>query len=237
MRSDSDSGLPTGARGEGTWRGWGPEGKGRGSWTRHRSAGCFGRAARRWSRLVAATAAFVCWGAAADEVTVTPSVSGGDYKVSWPAITAAESYSLHETIGGETTTYDSVTTTASYSFTDKAAGTYSYKVDFCQFGVCSDTGYTAGKVRVNHKPTVAAINDLRVGNGRTRRANVRITDGDSGDRHTVSAKSGSTGVVTVSVSGRQLSLTALERGSSTITYSATDNSGASNAMSGTSRRS
>ena len=197
-----------------------------------RAAGRFGTLPRHRHRWLAAiTAVIAGLGVAANEVTVSPSVSGGDYTVSWPSITGAEGYSLHETKGGETTTYDRVTTTASHSFSGKAAGTYSYEVDYCQYGVCAGTGYTAGTVRVNSKPTVAAIGDLRVGNGRTRRANVRITDGDSRDRHTVSATSADTSVVTVSVSGRQLSLTAIERGAAQITYSATDNSGVSNATS------
>ena len=83
----------------------------------------------------------------------------------------------------------------------------------------------------NSRPVVGPISDLTVSRGSTGTRTASVTDGDSGDTHTVTASSDDTGVATVSVSGKRVTLRAVSRGEATITVTATDNSGEDNATS------
>ena len=80
----------------------------------------------------------------------------------------------------------------------------------------------------NSRPVVSSISDLTVSRGSTGRRTASVTDGDTGDTHTVSASSSDEGVATVSVSGKTLTVRGVSRGTATITVTATDNSGESN---------
>ena len=78
----------------------------------------------------------------------------------------------------------------------------------------------------NSRPVVGSISDLTVSRGSTGTRTVSVTDGDSGDTPAVSARSSDTGVATVSVSGRRLTVRGVSRGTATITATATDHCGA-----------
>ena len=78
----------------------------------------------------------------------------------------------------------------------------------------------------NSRPSVGSISDLTVSRGSTGTRTVSVTDGDSGDTPAVSASSSDTGVATVSVSGRRLTVRGVSRGTATITAMATDDCGA-----------
>ena len=83
----------------------------------------------------------------------------------------------------------------------------------------------------NSRPAVGAISDLTVSRGSTGARTASVTDGDTGDTHEVSASSSATGVATVSVNGKTVTVRGVSRGEATITVTATDNSGATNATS------
>ena len=83
----------------------------------------------------------------------------------------------------------------------------------------------------NTRPVVGSIPDRTVPRGSTDTETAAVTDGDSGDTHTVSANSSATGVATVSVNGKTLTVRALSCGAATMTVTATDDSGESNATS------
>ena len=83
----------------------------------------------------------------------------------------------------------------------------------------------------NSQPVVASISDVTVRRAPpgTATVTVEVTDGDAGDTHEVTAESSDEGVATVSVSGKNVTLTAVSRGSATITVGARDDSQAPNA--------
>ena len=83
----------------------------------------------------------------------------------------------------------------------------------------------------NSPPAVAAIADWTVPTGATSTVHVLVTDADARDVHTLTATSTDTVVATVSATGTRLILTGLERGSTTIAVTATDDSGGPNATS------
>ena len=83
----------------------------------------------------------------------------------------------------------------------------------------------------NSRPVVGSLSDLTVSRGSTGTRTASVTDGDTGDTHTVTASSSDTSVATVSVSGKTLTLSGVAAGSATITVTGTDNSGKSNARS------
>ena len=80
----------------------------------------------------------------------------------------------------------------------------------------------------NSRPVVGSISDLTVSRGTTRTESVTVTDGDSRDRHTVTATSNKRSVAAVSVNGKTLTVRGVSRGEATITVTAEDNSGESN---------
>ena len=161
-------------------------------------------------------------------VSVSPQVNAGDYTVSWPAVTAAEEYTVHEEHDGKTTSYDRTTTTNSKTFSGKAAGLYTYTVDFCQFGVCSPTGYGASSARVNSRPTVGAVAAQRVAAGDDVDVSVAVTDVDDADTPVLRASTRDADTATVTVSGTTLTVTGVNRGATEVEYWATDGTRASN---------
>ena len=95
---------------------------------------------------------------------------------------------------------------------------------------CGATGSAEFDVTVpNSRPVVGSISDLTVSRGSTGTRTASVTDGDTGDTHTVSANSSATGVATVSVNGKRLTVRGVSCGAATMTVTATDNSGESNA--------
>ena len=97
---------------------------------------------------------------------------------------------------------------------------------------CGASGSAEFDVTVpNSRPVVGSISDLTVSRGSSGTRTASVTDGDTGDTHTVSANSSATGVATVSVNGKTLTVRALSCGAATMTVTATDDSGESNATS------
>ena len=167
-------------------------------------------------------------------VDVAPDASAGDYTVSWPAIPGAEAYTLYEEHGGSTTEYSRTTTTNSKAFTGKAAGLYTYTVHYCQFGLCADTQYAPGSVRVNTRPVVAAVAAQAVDRGGTTIVDVSVSDADADNpvsELAVSATSSDRRVATVGVAGHRLTLAGVAYGRTTVAVTARDRSGAPNAVS------
>ena len=80
----------------------------------------------------------------------------------------------------------------------------------------------------NSRPVLGPISALTVARESTGTRTASVTDGDSGDTHTVAASSDANSVATVSVSGKTLTVSGVAAGSATITVRATDDSGASN---------
>lgn len=83
----------------------------------------------------------------------------------------------------------------------------------------------------NVQPTVAAISDQTVAVGESKSVTVFVSDGNSGDRHTLRVTSSAPAIVTVSVLGTTVTLTAVAAGTATVTVTATDSSGSANATS------
>lgn len=83
----------------------------------------------------------------------------------------------------------------------------------------------------NAQPRVATVENQVVTVGDTKTITVVVSDGNSADTHTIRATSSDSQVVTVSLAGNVLTITAVAPGSATVTISATDSSGAANATS------
>ena len=84
-------------------------------------------------------------------------------------------------------------------------------------------------VKKNNQPVIAAISDQAVDVGDERAIAVNLTDADADDTHTIKAVSDNTSIATVSVNNATLTLTGRAGGMTTITVSATDDSGQDNA--------
>ncbi len=156
----------------------------------------------------------------------------GSYTLNWGSATGATSYKLEEQIPGAATPTVHVITGATKSFTGKSNGDYSYQVKACVGSNCSGltTTHTV-TVKLNTAPVVTAIATQRVSVDDKQSVTVTITDSDAGDTHTVTATASNTSAATVSVSSKTLTITGKAVGSSTIKVTATDNSGATNAIS------
>ena len=85
------------------------------------------------------------------------------------------------------------------------------------------------EVVTNSQPSIDTIPDQKVDVGGTMEVNVIVTDADAGDTHIISASSEDTAIVTVAVDNTTLTITGIADGMTTITVSATDNSGQDNA--------
>ena len=82
----------------------------------------------------------------------------------------------------------------------------------------------------NNQPTIEPISDKTLDIGDTRTLRVYITDTDVDDTHVISAFSDDTTVATVSVKDSTLTIAGSEGGTTTVTVSATDDSGQDNAV-------
>ena len=181
------------------------------------------------------------------DFTVTPSKSAGAYTVAWTEIAAAQWYKLTEVSGTTTTTYTVTGGATSRAFTGKSAGSYTYTLSYCFYlvlpfseeeegatgstQVCGDSNYGSVTAFVNSQPSVGAIGAQSVAVGAAKTVSVSVTDADSAQTHTVSATSSKTSAATVAVSGKKITITGKKAGSATVSVTATDNSGASNAKS------
>ena len=85
----------------------------------------------------------------------------------------------------------------------------------------------------NGQPIIDPINDKTLDAGDNRSVNVYVTDADVDDTHTIRAFSNDTSIATVSVDEESLTITGIAVGMTTITVSATDDSGQDNAASDT----
>ena len=85
------------------------------------------------------------------------------------------------------------------------------------------------RVRANSQPMLEAIPDQVLDVGETVEIELHLTDSDSEDTHTINATSNNTRVATVSVRDTTLIIETILEGTSTITVTATDNSGKNNA--------
>ena len=83
----------------------------------------------------------------------------------------------------------------------------------------------------NASPTVGALDDRTLAVGDEVRIEVSVTDANPGDTHSVTATSSDPGVAGVSVSGTSLTVSGQAAGTTTITVTARDSSGAANAES------
>ena len=166
----------------------------------------------------------------------------GSWTVSWGGPNHDEFYSyveLEETLPGgtasTTTFYDAPGSTSISGKT--VVGAYTYRVKGCS-NLCSSWSgsltVTYAPNTSNSRPVVGSISDLTVSRGSTGTRTATVTDGDAGDTHTVSANSSATGVATVSVNGKRLTVRGLSCGAATMTVTARDNSGESNATSSSS---
>lgn len=81
----------------------------------------------------------------------------------------------------------------------------------------------------NSQPMIEPITDKTVDAGDNRSVNINITDADVDDTHTISAFADDTSIATVSVDEDSLTLIGIAVGTTTITVSATDDSGQDNA--------
>ena len=88
-------------------------------------------------------------------------------------------------------------------------------------------------IRVNSRPVVGLIADQSVALGDSIEVDVIVTDADiaNTDPHTVAARSHDTTVATVSVSGKTLEVLGVSTGKASISVTADDRSGATNALS------
>ncbi len=161
----------------------------------------------------------------------------GAWTVSWSGAELGDYYTyveVEETPPGgtaSTSTYYEAPGSASISG-KTVTGAYSYRVRGCR-NICSawSGSLTVTFAASNDRPVVSAITDQSVAAGGTRTVTVTVTDGDSDDAHTVTANSDDTGVATVSVDGKTLTVTGVSRGEATVEVTATDDSGADNAAS------
>ena len=96
-------------------------------------------------------------------------------------------------------------------------------------GEVDDEAEAEDEFVVNNQPSIGAISDQTVDVGSTVEVAVTITDADVGDTHTINASSGDTTIAAVSVDGASLTTTSKAAGTTTITVTATDNSGQDNA--------
>ncbi len=83
----------------------------------------------------------------------------------------------------------------------------------------------------NARPSVAALDDRTLTAGEQVDVAVSVTDADAADTHTLSASSSDPAVATVSANGTTLTLDARAVGTTTISITARDDSGAANAES------
>ena len=83
----------------------------------------------------------------------------------------------------------------------------------------------------NSRPVVSPVPDKRISRESGGSVTVTVTDADPGDAHTVSARSSDEAVATVDVTGTTLTLESVSSGEATITVTARDDSGESNATS------
>ena len=84
-------------------------------------------------------------------------------------------------------------------------------------------------VEDNNQPVIEAIPDKIVDADGAVTVEVNITDADVGDAHTISASSDDTAIAVVSVNNTTLAISGIAEGATTITVSATDDSGKNNA--------
>ena len=84
-------------------------------------------------------------------------------------------------------------------------------------------------VNANSQPVIQAIPDVTLDAGAESTVAVNITDADVGDAHTISASSDDTAIAVVSVNNTTLAISGIAEGTTTITVSATDDSGKNNA--------
>ena len=92
-------------------------------------------------------------------------------------------------------------------------------------------GGTAVAPAQNATPVVAAVADQRLTVGESVEVAVDITDPDAEDTHTLSASSSNADAASVSVDGLTLTVAGVDSGIATVTLTATDSSGRSNATS------
>ena len=88
-----------------------------------------------------------------------------------------------------------------------------------------------GAFEDNSQPGIESITDKTIDVGDDKTVDVYITDADVDDTHTISAFSDDMSVATVSVDDTSLTITGIAVGMTTITVSATDDSGQDNAAS------
>ena len=86
-----------------------------------------------------------------------------------------------------------------------------------------------GALEDNSQPGIESITDKTIDVGNDKTVDVYITDADVDDTHTISAFSDDMSVATVSVDDTSLTITGIAVGMTTITVSATDDSGQDNA--------
>lgn len=84
-------------------------------------------------------------------------------------------------------------------------------------------------VDANSQPVIETIPDQTLDVGDETTVVVKVTDADVGDTHTISASSDDPAIATVEVNNRTLTITGIAEGMTTITVSATDDSGQDNA--------
>ena len=171
---------------------------------------------------------------------VPPSNATGSYEVSWGNSAGATRYELQEKAGSGAWAPPQNTSATSKSFSDKAAGTYMYRVRACA-GASNCSDWTAPETVLvsiepepaNSRPVVLPIPDQTVPAGENRTVTVTVEDADEDDEHTLTASSSNRAVATVSPDNGALTLTIAGAavGEATITVTATDNSGAPNAES------
>ena len=83
----------------------------------------------------------------------------------------------------------------------------------------------------NSTPTVAAIDDQSLTTGDVVELTVSVSDVDAADSHTLEATSSNEDAATVAVDGVNLTISAIDSGTATVTVTATDSSGHTNGTS------
>ena len=171
---------------------------------------------------------------------VPPSNATGSYEVSWGNSAGATRYELQEKAGSGAWAPPQNTSATSKSFSDKAAGTYMYRVRACA-GASNCSDWTAPETVLvsiepeppNSRPVVLPIPDQTVPAGENRTVTVTVEDADADDEHTLTATSSNRAVATVSPDNGALTLTITGAavGDATISVTARDDSGAPNAES------
>ena len=89
--------------------------------------------------------------------------------------------------------------------------------------------FGCGEVDDNTQPALGVILDQTLDVGNTTRIEINIIDADVDDTHTISASSDAPAIATVSVNNTILIITGIAEGMTTLTVSATDDSGQDNA--------